>query len=178
MKIYFYKDKLINQNDLELIFYKDEPWIFNEEQFPITVFKLINCDNPNTIKFEEIDYYKDGVIIEIKKNNLYENLEIIDMGGILTTIKCNKIIQTEREYNRIELFDLIKNLQLQTENHLNELNSYHKQNEKLNSFINHNLDITSRKLTQAIWLTKDKKSFLQGQKEIFLKLLKFIEQKY
>jgi hypothetical protein len=52
-----------------------------------------------------------------------------------------------------------------------------KRADNLKQFLNHELDIVKRKITQADWLTEDKKHFLQGQQESIKKTLETLDKK-
>jgi hypothetical protein len=54
---------------------------------------------------------------------------------------------------------------------------YIKQADNLKQFLNQELDIITRKITQAAWLKKDKKLFLHGQQEIINRILDLINEK-
>ncbi len=172
-----FKDKIIHDNDLELTFHKDVFWIYNEKAYPIVKYTLTDCRNLETIKFDSIDYYNDGLIIDTRQEERVSVFETTDMGGDKIKIICDKIEKEDREYNREDLVYLIKEILKQRDSEFDTAAMLTKRADNLKQFLNHELDIVTRKITQADWLTGDKKHFLQGQQEIIRKILGIIEKK-
>lgn len=172
-----FKDNIILGNDLELTFHKEPFWIYNEKPNPVVKYTLINCKNLHTIKFDSIDYYNDGLIIEIRQEDRLSFFETTDMGGVKIKIICDKIEKEEREYNSQDFIDLIKEIIKQRDSEHDTVAILAKRANHLKQILNHELDIVTRKITQADWLTEDKKHFLMGQQEIIKKVLDAIDKK-
>ena len=170
----FFKDKIIQGRDLEVIFHKDYVWIFNEETSPVVSFKLTNCQDLATIKFENIDAHNDGVFIDIQQISNYTVFETSDMGDFKTKIICDKVIKEEREYSKEDFTDLIKEILKQRDDEHNTVTKYAKREDAINQFLIRELNIVERKITEANWLTEDKKHFLEGQQNIILKIVETI----
>ena len=171
------KDKIIRNNDIELIFHKDSFWIYNENPYPVVKYTLINCKNLNSIEFDTIDYYNDGLIIDTRHESGLSVFETTDINGVKVKIKCDKIEKEEREYNSQDFVDLIKEILKQRDDESETIALLTKRMDNLIQFLNHELDITTRKISQADWLTKDKKHFLHGQQEIIKRILDKIDKK-
>ncbi len=172
-----FKDKIIRNNDIELIFHKDAIWMYNDNPFPVVKYTLTNCKDVKSLKLEPIDYYKDGLIIETSQENDKCVFETTDMDGVKVKIICDKIEKEENEYSRQDLVDLIKEISKQRDNEYETSAFYIKQADNLKQFLNQELDIITRKITQAAWLKKDKKLFLHGQQEIINRILDLINEK-
>ena len=172
-----FKNKIIRGNDLDLTFHKDVFWIYNEKPFPVVKYALTNCRNLETIKFDSIDYYNDGLIIDTRREDGLSVFETTDMGDIKVKIICDKIEKEEREYNSNDFVDLIKEILKQRDSEFDTVALLTKRSDNLKQFLNHELDIVTRKINQAHWLTEDKKHFLQGQQEIIKKTLETIDKK-
>jgi len=172
-----FKEKIIQDNDLELTFHKDVFWIYNEKPFPVVKYTLTNCRNLETIKFDSIDYYNDGLIIDTRQEGGLSVFETTDMGDVKIKIICDKIEKEEREYNSQDFVDLIKEILKQRDKEYDTVTMLTKRADNLKQFLNHELDIVTRKITQADWLAEDKKHFLQGQQEIIKRTLEAIDKK-
>ena len=171
-----FKDKIIQGNDLELIFHKDVIWIYNETPYPIVKYSLRNCRNLETADFDSIDFYNDGVIIDTREEGNLSVFETTDMCDIKFKIFCDKIEKEEQKYNSQDLVDLIKEIIKRNESEYETVTMLNKRTEILKHFLNHELNIVTIKITQANWLTEDKKHFLMGQQEIIKKVLDIIDR--
>src|SRR6187402_1264095 len=100
------KDKIIRNDDLELIFHKGYSWIYTQEPFPVLKYTLTNCKNLAVIDLDSIDYYKDGLIVDTKREDNQFVFETTDMGNVKVKIICEKIEKEEREYNTLDFVDL------------------------------------------------------------------------
>jgi len=172
-----FKDKIIRNNDIELTFHKDVFWIYNENPSPVVKYILTNCKNIKSIEFDTIDYYNDGLIIDTRQENGQSVFETTDMGGVKVKIICDKIEKEEHDYSSQDFVDLIKEISKQRDSEYETSTMLTKRADNLKQFLNHELDIVTRKLTQADWLTEDKKHFLQGQQEIIKRILDTIDKK-
>jgi hypothetical protein len=159
-----FKSKLIKGNNVELTFCKDYVWNYSELPFPVTTYTLTNCKNLNSVDFKSIDYRNDGVIVEIIKENNYTVLKTTDMGNTKVRIVCEKVVKEEREYNREDLIDIIKEINKSRDGEHELLAESIKRLKDLKHFLTRELDITERKITQAEWITEDKKHFLEGER--------------
>lgn len=172
-----FKDKIIRGNDLELTFHKDFFWIYNDKPFPIVKYTLTNCRYLEAVKFDSIEYYNDGLIIYTRQEDAVSVFETTDKGDVKIKIICDKIETEEREYNSQDFVDLIKEILKQRDNEYDTVAMLTKRADNLKQFLNHELDIVTRKITQADWLTEYKKHFLQGQQEIIKKTMETIDKK-
>lgn len=171
-----FKNKIIQGNDLELIFHKDFLWIYNENPFPVIKYILINCRDLNAIKFDLLDPYDDGLVIDVRQEDSVSIFEATDMGGDKVRIICDKIVQEECDYARQDLIDLIKEFLNQRDGEYDTVARLTKREDQLKQFLNHELDIVTRKITQANWLSEGKKQFLQGQQEIIKKIFDMVDK--
>ena len=173
----FFKGKIINGKDLEIIFHKDYIWIFNESPFPVISYKLINCQDLQNIKFDFIDSDEEGVFIEIKQENNLSVFETTDYFGVTIKIICDKILTEEREYNKEDYIDLLKEFIKQRDDAYETTNIINNRLNYLKQYLIKDLDIIDRKIEQANWLTDEKKYFLEGQKNIIEKTFVIIDKK-
>jgi hypothetical protein len=174
----FYKEHIVRGNDVEIIFHRDYPYIFNEtDSFPLIKFFLINCKNLSDIEFEKIDYYNDGISADIKKETGQTIFQMTDMGGIETQISCEKVVSEDLKYRQSDLIDIIKSTKKESDENNERAVMFNNRIESLTSTLKHDLDIIQRKLEQAKWLTTDKKQFLEGQQNIIHQVLQFISKK-
>jgi hypothetical protein len=174
----FYKEHIVNGNNVEIIFHKDYTYIFNEtDSFPVVKFSLINCKNLSDTEFENIDYYNDGITADIKTETEQTVFHLTDMGGIETQIFCEKVVQEELGYRQSDLIDIIRSTKKESDENVERAVMFNNRIESLTNTLKHNLDIIQRKLEQANWLTTDKKQFLEGQQNIIHQVLQFIDKK-
>jgi hypothetical protein len=174
----FYREHTIRNNDVEIIFHKDYTYIFNEvNSFPVVKFTLINCGNLLDIQFDNIDYYNDGVTIDLTKEIGQTIFCMMDMAGIETKISCDKVIREDIKYRHSDLVDLIKTTKKESDENNERANMFSNTIVSLTTTLNHDLDIIQRKLEQANWLTTDKRQFLEGERSIIHQVLEFIDKK-
>jgi hypothetical protein len=139
-------------------------------------FTLVNCLNTEEIKLEKIDFYNDGVTIEIIKEERKVIFRTTDMGGINTNLYCEKVNTQEFEYRQSDLVDIIKSLAKDC-NEINErVNILNHSIESLKNTLTHDLDNMRRKYVQASWLTSEKKYFLEGQIIMTERVLELLEK--
>jgi hypothetical protein len=172
-----FKEKTIHDNDLELIFHRDVFWIYDENPFPVVKYTLVNCKNLESIKLDLIDYYNDGLVVDTRQEGGLSVFETTDMGNFKIKIICDIIKKEELEYDSRDFIGLIKEILKQRDNNHETVVMLTKREDSLKQFLNHELDIVTRKITQANWLTEDKKHFLQGQQAIIKKTLEVIGKK-
>jgi len=172
-----FKEKIIRDKDLELIFHKDVFWIYNDDPLPVIKYTLKNCKNLNEIDFTSIDYYNDGLVIEVKEEDNHFVFETTDMGDRKTTAVCEKIEREEFEYSSSDYVYLIKEFTKQRDEAYDNATIFNKRIDELKQFLNHELDIISRKINQAIWLTDDKKNFLEGRQDVLKTVIEKIDKK-
>lgn len=172
-----FKGKIIHGNNLELTFHKEVFGIYNEKLYPVVKYTLTNFRNLESIKFDSIDFYDDGLIIDTKLENGLSIFETVEMSGDKIKITCDKIEKEEREYNNQEFVDKINEIIKQRESEFDVLTMLTNQKEHLKQFLNHELEIVTRKIAQADWLNEDKKYFLLGQQETIKKVLDTIDKK-
>ncbi len=171
-----FKDKKITGDSLEIIFHRDFTYIYNEAEFPVVCYKLTKCKNLDKVDFESMDHYNDGVTIDIKKNGSGTTFTTTDMGGVTVTIECEKIDSEKREYDKSDLVDIIKFLQGQVEDYNDRQTKLFKQREEIKSYLTKEIETTDIKLTQADWLTDQKKQFLNGHLTTLRKMIELIER--
>jgi hypothetical protein len=172
-----FKDKIIRDKDVELIFHKDVFWIYNEDPHPVIKYTLKNCKNLDEIDFTSIDYYNDGLVIEVKEEDNYFVFETTDMGNRKTTTFCDKIEKEELEYSSNDYIYLIKEFTKQRDEANDNVTILNKRIDSLKQFLNHELDIINRKNNQAIWLTGDKKNFLEGRQNVIETVIEKLDEK-
>ena len=172
-----FKDKIIRDKEVELTFHKDVYWIYNDDPKPVIKFTLKNCRSLDKIDFSSLDYYNDGLTIEVKKFDNHFVFETTDMGNIKTTILCDKIEKEELEYSSDDYIYLIKELTKQKDEADNSLTNLIEQIDDLKHFLHHENDIIDRKIEQASWLTDVKKHFLEGRQDVIKTILDRLKEK-
>ena len=172
-----FKDKLIREKDVELTFHKDVFWIYNDDPKPVIKFRLKNCRNLDKLDFSSIDYYNDGLTIEIKELDNHFVFETTDMENIKITVLCDKIEKEELEYSSDDYINLIKEFTKQRDESDNSLTNLNERIDNLNHFLHHENDIIDRKIEQASWLTHDKKHFLEGRQDLIKTILDRLNEK-
>ncbi len=175
-EILIFKDKKVTGDDLEITFHIDFPYNYNEAEFPVVCFKLTNCKHLDKVDFKELDYYNDGITVDLKKNGSSEIFTATDMGGITVTIECEKIDSQKREYGKTDLIEIIKNLQSRLDDYHDRENKLVKQREEIKTYLTKEIETTGIKLTQADWLTEQKKQFLNGHLTTLRKMIELIER--
>ena len=177
-EILFYKDHTISGDNAEIIFHKDYPYLFNEtDSFPIVKFSLIDCKNLAEIDFVDIDYYNDGISIEINEVNEQTIFNLIDVGNIETIILCDKVLREDLEYRQSDLINIIKSVKKESFENYKIIETSNSRLDALKKLLTRDLDIIQRKLKQADWLTGNKKQFLEGQQNVIYQVLQFIDEK-
>jgi hypothetical protein len=174
-EILIFKDKQITGDDLEITFHTDFTYNYNESEFPVVWFKLSKCKHLDKVDFKELDYYNDGITVDLKKNDSGEVFTATDMGGITVTIECEKIYYEKREYRKKDLIDIIKNLQRQVDDNHGREDKLVTQREVIRTYLTKEIETTNIKLTQADWLTEQKKQFLNGHLTTLRKMIELIE---
>lgn len=163
---YIFRGKQIQNTNLELTFHKDVFWIYNADPFPVIKYRLTNCKDINSIDFDHIDYYNDGLVITVTQIDNSFQFETMDMGGRTTNIICENVEKNEEAYSKSDLIYLINEITKQRDAEYDSLTKLTEKLTELKKSLAHELDIISRKISQANWLTDDKKSYLQGRQEI------------
>ena len=170
----FFKDKVIQGRNVEIVFHKDVTYIFNAETFPIVKYTLFNCEDLASKNFEGIDFYNDGVFVEIKKDGSNTVFETTDMGGQVFQIVCQKFKKESLEYRKQDYIDLIRELMKQRDNEYEMSKKHHHHFENIKTFLQKEIDINERKIGQADWLTPDKRKFFEGELNAFRKVLELM----
>lgn len=166
----FFKRKNIEKNDAELTFYKECPWLYNREPLPVVKYRLLGCRDIQLVEWDSMDVFNDGVLVETIENGEHFIFQTTDLGGYQVQIACAQIIREDGDYSREDLMDLIEEVLKQREADEKVTASIREKTEELRRFLVHELDIVDRKMTQAEWLSQDKKQFLYGQRDILQKV--------
>lgn len=172
-----FKDKIIRDRDVELTFYKDVYWIYNDEPKPVIKFTLKNCRDLDKMDFSSMDYYNDGLTIEIKEMGNNFVLEITDIDDIKMTVLCDKIEKEELEYSSNDYIYLIKEFTNQRDEAYRSLTILNERIDSLKRFLHRENDIIDRKIEQAGWLTDDKKHSLESRKNMIKSILGRLHEK-
>jgi len=172
-----FKDKIVTGNNLEIIFHRDFTYMYNEAEFPVVRYRLTNCENLDKVDFEKIDYYNDGVTIKQKENSSGQIFTTTDMHGITVTIECERIEFENKEYDKADLIDIIKDLQRQVDEYHDRQAGLEKQKEQIKSYLTKEIETTDIKLNQADWLTDQKKQFFTGHLTTLRKIMELIESR-
>jgi len=174
----FYKEHSIDGNDIAIIFHKEPSYIFNESTLnPIVKFTLTNCRHLTDITFDNIDYYNDGLNIDVANENGLTAFRLIDTNGSGTKIFCDKAVREDLKYRQTDLVDFIKSAKKEIDEDYEKIVMLNNKIDCLTNSLKHDLDIIDRKLAQANWLTNDKKQFLEGQKNIIQNVLQLLTKK-
>ena len=176
-EIYIFRNKQIQENDLELTFHKDVFWIYNPDPFPVIKFRLTNCKNINTIDFSDLDYYNDGVQISTDQiNSTVFQFETTDMGGRKKTILCNSIERIEEAYSKDDFVYLIGEIIKQRDEENSRFNKMSEKFAELKKNLSHELDTIERKINQAKWLIDSKKNYLKGKQDVLKYIIEKLEE--
>ena len=176
-QLLFFKDKIINGNDLEIIFHKDFVWIQSDNPMPVVIYTLTNCKDLDKVDFTHIDLHNDGIIIETLQQDNQFVFETSDMGNVKITIACDNIVQQEQDYRKEDFIDLLKEFQRQRDEEYETVKMFNNRVEDLKKFLDRELNISERKRNQADWLNQDKKHFLEGQQDILKKIIEVIKKR-
>lgn len=171
------KEKRISDKDVVFTFHKDVYWLFNEDPCPVVIYTLKNCRNLNEIDLSSIDFYNDGIVLEIKQDGQDFVLEMTDLGNRKTAIFCDKIDMEEQEYSSTDYIYLLKEFARQRDESTNDFNNLNKRIEGLNQFLNHELESINRKINEAAWLKEDKKRFLEGRLDAIKTMIEKLDEK-
>jgi hypothetical protein len=120
-------------------------------------FTLKNCRNLDKIDFSSLDYYNDGLTIELTQLDNYSVFETTDRGNIKLTALCDKIEKEELEFSSSDYIYLIKKFTKQRDEAHNSLATLNVQIDSIMQYLYHEIDVISRKIQQAGWLTDDRK---------------------
>jgi len=175
-EILLYKDKFISGNNVEIIFHKEYQWTFNDTELPIVKYQLTNCKDLAQLNFADIDYYNDGVVIEVTKTDNLDLFETEDMTGTKFRIVCEKAERIEAEYRKEDYCDIINSLKEENESLLKLTSKLNTRIDKAVNFINHELEASKRKLKDASWLPNDRKIYLTQKIEALKSLTTILEK--
>lgn len=170
----YFKDKVIQGDNVEIVFHKEFTYFYNSETVPIVKYTLLNCVDLASKNFGDIDCYNDGVFVETIAVDSRFVFEATDIGGRLFQIVCQKIICEELEYRKQDYIDLIKELIRQRDDEHETANKQYQRYENMKAFLEKEIDITDRKISQASWLSSDKKKFLEGELTTYRKVLELL----
>jgi hypothetical protein len=170
----FFKRKHINENDAELTFYKECTWIYSPDPLPVVNYKLVDCRNIQIVEWDTMDEFNDGVIVESLDSDEHFIFQTTDLGGHQVKIECAQIIREDSEYTIEDLIDLTDESEKHRDAEAIVTARLRDKAEELKRFIVHELDIVERKVTQAEWLSEDKRNYLFGQRDALQKIRQFM----
>lgn len=173
---YIFRDKQIQDNTLELTFHKDVFWIYNADPYPVLKYRLTNCKNIKNIDFDHIDYYNDGLTLNVTQNDNLFHFETIDIGGRTTTIVCENVEKSQEAYSKSDLIYLINEITKQRDDEYDSTNKLREKLADIKKALTQELDAITRKLNQANWLKDDKKNYLVGKQEILKSVIERFEK--
>jgi len=176
-QVLFIKKRAIVKNDVELTFHKDYIWIYNNGKFPVAIYKLIGCRDIDKVEWDYMDAFNDGIIATAVQETDHFIFEAVDLGGREFRVECNEVIRSDREYEKEDLIDLLKESQRQIERTGDLTKKLKTQIEDLRHYLEKELDINKRKADQAAWLPEDKKQFILGQNALIERVLERLTQK-
>ena len=174
-ELLFLKDQIVREQNLDLIFHKDYPHIYNIEPLPIVKFTLVNFLNVDLMCFENIDYYNDGVTIGVEKVGDRFIFEISSMADEQIKIICDKVIKEELEYRKEDFIYLIKEISNQRDEAYDSNISLQKRLDNLEKWIKKEIENSYTKLDQANWLSSDKKHSLKAELSNLNKIISILE---
>jgi hypothetical protein len=158
-----FKDKIIQGNNVEIIFHKDYTYNYNAEAFPVVKYTLLGCQDLASKNFQDIDFHNNGLFIETREEGDHHIFEATGMGGDVFQIGCKKIVKENLEYRKQDYIDLLKEIIKQRDEEYDVTKKYYQQFENLKLFLEKEIDINERKLIQANWLTSDKRKLIEGE---------------
>lgn len=174
MNSLFFRESELKGNDIELIFHKDFPYLYNEEDFPVIRFTLKNCESAQSFDFAWLLDDNDGSAIEVYNQNNESVFEVTDSSGESLEIKCEKILKEEIRYREADLYYLISELLKQQETENGTITKLLKNLSQAQGYFEKELEIVDRKLKEADWLSSEKQEFLKGQKSILEKTIELL----
>src|SRR5215467_5024396 len=146
-EILFFKEHFINGYDIEIIFHKDYTYIFNETaEYPVVKFTLINVDDFSDKMFDDIDYYNDGLTIDIDNKNKQAVFCTTDMGGVQVKIFCDEVVRNDLKYRESDLIDIIKSAKRESDDINDRLTLSNNKINNLTNSLKHDLNIIETKL--------------------------------
>jgi hypothetical protein len=170
----FFKESIVDGNDLDLFFHKDYPYNYNPEEFPVVKYSLINCRDINNYKLATYADDNDGVFIDVKVENEKNKFILTDVSGTTITIVCDKVLNQHIKYREEDFVHLIKEILKQrdeaTDSNTKSLDILFE----VKYFIEEEVISVGKKISEAQWLPEEKKQFLEGQKNILHKILDII----
>jgi hypothetical protein len=172
----FFKSKQIQGSNVEMLFHKDFTYFYNPLALPVVKFTLLNCEDPGSINFENLDSYNDGVVVETREMNGRYIFEAMDIGGRVFQILCQKIIREELEYRKEDYADLINELLKERDDAHAGSNINYQRNQSIILFLEKKIATTNKKIEQAVWLTRGKKKFLEGELAAYKKVLELMNK--
>lgn len=169
-----FREIKVEGNNLYLIFHKDYPYNYNPEPFPVIKFSLINCQNTNNYNLSSIIDDCDGIWIDIQAENDHTKFIMTDASDIPIIIVCEKVIKEQIEYRNEDLIYLVKQLLMQrdeaTDSNTKSLDLIFE----VKYFLEKEIIIVERKISEAQRLPQEKKHFLEGQMNIMKKFLEIL----
>jgi hypothetical protein len=171
----FFRESGLKGNAIELIFHKDFPYLYNQEEFPVIKFTLKNCQKAQSFDFAWLLDDNDGSVIEVSKQNNESVFEVTDSSGESLKIKCENILKEEIKYREADLYYLISELLKEQEIENGTITKLLKNLSQAQGYFEKELEIVDRKLKEANWLSSEKQEFLKGQKSILEKTIELLE---
>ena len=173
----FFKEHTLRGTEVEIIFHKEFVYLLNESSdFPVIKFTLLNCLNAENIKFENIDFYNDGVNIEILNGTGQVTFRTTDKSGTETNIFCEKVITQDLDYRQSDLIDIIKSINKERDENNERIVFLNYRMESLKNTLTHDLVNLQRKHEEAIWLSSEKRNFIEGQIKMINQVLEFFKK--
>jgi len=170
----FFRGSELKGSDIELIFHKDFPYLYNHEEFPVIKFTLTNCENAQSFDFAWLLDDNDGSAVEVNNLNNKSIFEVTDSAGESLEIKCEKILKEEIKYREADLYYLISELLKQQETENGTITKLLKNLSQAQGYFEKELEIVDRKLKEVNWLSSEKQEFLKGQKSILEKTIELL----
>lgn len=178
MDTLYFTDSNLSGDDIELIFHKEYPYLYNEEEFPVVKFTLKNCQDAQSFDFDWLRDDNDGTTIEIVKGIGETIFKVTNCSDEWLKIKCQTVEKEEIKYRQVDLYYLINEL-LRNQERDNEMLVKQAQNStELQTYFEKQLDSISRKLEEANWLSTEKQEFLKGQKFILENALAMLQKSF
>jgi hypothetical protein len=177
MEQLFYLENKVDGKNLNLFFHKDYTYNYNPETYPVVKYTLVNCQNVNNHQFSSFADDNDGISIAVKSENGVSKLILTNVSDTSISIHCESIIKEDIKYREEDFVHLINEILKQRNEALDSNSKSIDLLFELKYFMEQEVIKLDRKKSEAQWLQDEKRQFLEGQKNILLRILEFIDTK-
>lgn len=147
----FYKEHLVSDRNVDIIFHTDFTHIYNETTtYPLVKFSLINCRDLESVKFDCIDHYNDGAEVDIENDKGLTVFRTKDQGGIIVEIICDEVQRENIAYRSSDLIGIIKAIQYNIDHYRSSQTKCLNRIQHLTNSLKHDIDVIERRLVKHL----------------------------